>query len=530
MKMNRIFTFVFMIFLNAVAVMAADNADDWLKKGDELYDAGRYKEAAELYLRAAEAGNAEAQFKTGYACYNGEGTAKDYASAAMWFERAARNGFAKAEYNLAYCYMNGRGVPRDYTKAEQLLKQSAGKGLREACLTLAECYAEGILVEQDKDESERWKAKAEGRKEEPKPVVIVKQEEKKTPAAATRPAQPVVKILYPEDQSMFHTDVVKLKYQLIAGGAEAETDVNVYVDGVKQPKTRAVRQAGMIDVNVPSHDCTVMIYATNNNGNSEPATIRLIRENVAQAELPKLFAVAVGVGEYNNDKLPNLKLTCKDAGDFATAVAAKKGLPFADVQVKLLRDSEATRADIFEAMEWLAQEASPGDVCIFFFAGHGFRDQKDRFFFMPYHASPDKLYDCFSASDFRMAAEEINCKLLIFVDACYSGGLFEGSRSAAATHFVEQLRRAKNGMLLYASSASDTKSNEDPAWGNGAFTKALVEAFGGAARRDGDEGLSTQELEMYLYRQVRKTTDFRQTPIFINPGGMEHFNIFTYEN
>lgn len=513
-----------------LTALPAEKPEDWLRRGDDLYDAGRHKEAVEMYLRAAETGNPEAQFKTGYAFYNGEGTDRDYASAAMWFKRATRGGFAKAEYNLAYCYMNGRGVPRDYDKAETLLKQSAEKGLREACLTLSECYAEGVLVEQDKAESERWLARANGEKEPCKPVAEAVPETKAPATVATRPAPPVVKILYPEDQSMFHTDVVKLKYQIIAGGMEANTEVNVLVDGVKQPKTRAVKQAGMIDVEVPGRDCTVMIYAVNENGNSEPATIRLIRENVVQADLPKLFAVAVGVGEYANDKLPDLRLTCKDARDFAEAVAKKKGLPFSDVQVKLLCNAEATRADMFEAMEWLAQEAAPGDVCMFFFAGHGFRDQKDRFFFMPYHASPDRLYDCFSATDFKMAAEEINCKLLIFVDACYSGGLFDGNRSAAATHFVEQLRRAKNGMLLYASSASDTKSKEDPEWGNGAFTKALVEAFGGGARQDGDEGLSTQELEMYLYRQVRKTTDFKQTPIFINPGGMEHFNIFTYEN
>lgn len=528
--MKRIAFIIISVLACFTAAMADEKPEDWLRRGDEQYDAGRHKEALEMYLRAAGAGNAEAQFKAGYAFYNGEGTDRDYASAAMWFKRAARGGFAKAEYNLAYCYMNGRGVPRDYDKAEALLKQSAEKGLREACLTLSECYAEGILVEQDKAESERWLARADGKEEARKPVTVSPPEPEAPATTAARPAPPVVKILYPEDQSMFHTDVVKLKYQLIAGGAEAGTEVNVFVDGVKQPRTRAVRQAGMIDVEVPGHDCTVMIYATNSNGNSEPATIRLIRENVVQADMPKLFAVAVGVGEYSNDKLPDLRLTCKDARDFAEAVAKKKGLPFADVQVKLLCDAEATRADIFEAMEWLSQEAAPGDVCMFFFAGHGFRDQKDRFFFMPYHANPDRLYDCFSATDFRMAAEEINSKLLIFVDACYSGGLFDGNRSAAATHFVEQLRRAKNGMLLYASSASDTKSKEDPEWGNGAFTKALVEAFGGGARQAGDEGLSTQELEMYLYRQVRKTTGFKQTPIFINPGGMEHFNIFTYEN
>ena len=373
--------------------------------------------------------------------------------------------------------------------------------------------------------------------EQPKPRIIkgpaqILAEKEVTPAAqptlAAANSAPVLKILYPEDQSMFHTDQIKLKYQLIAGNCADSTRIVVMVDGQRQPTTRAVRAANTIDVDLPRHDCTVMMYAQNKNGNSEPATIRLIREATSM-ELPKLFVVAIGVGDYNDPKLPKLRFTCKDAKDFSKAITSKKGLPYEDVQVKILCDNEATRADIFEAMEWLKQESSPNDVCIFFFAGHGMRDEKDRFYFMPYGCNTNKLYECFSASDFRNEAEDIHGKLIAFVDACYSGALFEGGRSAATTHFIEQLKRSKNGMLLYASSSSDTKSREDESWENGAFTKALVEALNGAAKEEHAEGLSTQELEHFLYKQVRKLTDFKQTPIFINPSGIEHFNIFNYE-
>lgn len=373
--------------------------------------------------------------------------------------------------------------------------------------------------------------------EQPKPRIIkgpahILAEKEATPAAqptlAAANSAPVLKILYPEDQSMFHTDQIKLKYQLIAGNCADSTRIVVMVDGQRQPTTRAVRAANTIDIDLPRHDCTVMMYAQNKNGNSEPATIRLIREATSM-ELPKLFVVAIGVGDYNDPKLPKLRFTCKDAKDFSKAITSKKGLPYEDVQVKILCDNEATRADIFEAMEWLKQESSPNDVCIFFFAGHGMRDEKDRFYFMPYGCNTNKLYECFSASDFRNEAEDIHGKLIAFVDACYSGALFEGGRSAATTHFIEQLKRSKNGMLLYASSSSDTKSREDESWENGAFTKALVEALNGAAKEEHAEGLSTQELEHFLYKQVRQLTDFKQTPIFINPSGIEHFNIFNYE-
>lgn len=561
---------LFMTTVNA-AITSTDNGESLLYRADSLYRMGNFTKAVEMYLQAAEAGNAEAQFDIGYAYYTGEGTERDYTTAAMWFKRSAKQKFAKALYNLAYCYMNGRGVPRDYEKAYHLLLESAETNYKRAQLTLADCYARGILVEQNEEESTKWKNKAEQSQDnkiqnkiqdnklqdanQQNKTQDTKQQNKtqkeklsgdfsievdvpgmetngqNAMLAKEEPAKmsaPTLRILYPEDQSLFHTDQIKLKYQLINNGCDDSTRIVVMVDGQRQPETRAVRAANTIDVSLPHHDCTIMMYAQNRCGNSEPATLRLIRE-ATQYEMPKLFVVAIGVGDYNDPKLPKLKLTCKDAQDFAKAVATKKGLPYEDVQVKLLCDSEATRADIFEAMEWLKQESSPNDVCIFFYAGHGLRDEKDRFYFIPYGCHSDKLYDCFSAADFRNEAEDINGKFIAFVDACYSGALLEGTRSAATSHFIEQLKRSKNGMLLYASSSSDTKSCEDESWGNGAFTKALVESFNGAAKEENSEGLSTQELEHFLYKEVRKTTNYKQTPIFINPNGIEHFNIFNYD-
>jgi tetratricopeptide (TPR) repeat protein len=546
-----------------VTAVLGQSADQWLKQGNDYYEKQQFSKAVECYQQSAEAGSLEGQFNLGYALYNGEGIDKDYATAAMWFKRAARKGFAKAQYNLAYCYMYGRGVPIDYDKALRNLTDAANNGNKNAQLTLAECYEKGVLVMQDKKMSQLWKDKAAGKHtaaipmqevEEVKPAVatttpppapkpaptpvekpveqpVVAQQPPTPapqPAVGGRPVPPEVRILFPEDQSPFHTDVIKLRYQLLAQGLEASTRITVMVDGQKQPADRAVRAANTVEVDLPNRDCTVTIYAQNENGNSEPASIRLIREKQV-AELPRLFAVAIGVGDYNDPELPKLKYTTKDARDFSKVLSTKKDYPYQDVQVKTICDEEATREDFYEAMEWLKQESSPTDVCIFFYAGHGYRDEKDRFYFMNYGSSTSKLYNCFSSNDFRQAVEDINGKLIVFVDACYSGALMGGNRSAASNHFVEQLRRTKNGMVMYASSASDTKSKENEDWKNGAFTKALVDAFNGAARTDGDIGLSTQQLDQYLYKAVRQMTDFKQTPIFMNPNGMEPFELFTYE-
>lgn len=546
--------------VSALLFSLCANADDdgkmFLKKANDHYAAGRYDIAVGYYLKAAEFDETEAQFDLGYAMYHGEGIKQSYPSAVMWFKRAASKQYPKAEYNLAFCYMYGKGVPCNYDKAQELLISAANHGLPEAQITLAECYEHGVLVEQDLAESKRWKDMAEKETERKDttekdtkkkdkiekdttennsapPIFEIELEGELHDHSELHPKKaPIVKILFPKDQSFFHTDIVKVKYQLLADGLEGSTEIKAMVDAMKIDlnENRAVKQANVIEVEVPNRDCTVTLYAQNEAGNSEPVSIRLIRENVAQGDLPRLFCVAVGVGDYHDDKLPPLKLATKDAEDFANTVAKKQGLPFSEVQVKLLTDQEATREDIFEALEWLQQETTPNDICIFFYAGHGYRDEKDRFYFMPYGGTTDKLYKCFSSADFKNMAEDINCKLIVFADACYSAALFEGNRSAATTHFLEQLRRAKNGTMLYASSASDTKSKEDPEWGNGAFTKALISAFNGGARQQFDEGLSTQALDAYLYKEVRRITNFKQTPIFINPNGMEHFNIFTYEN
>ena len=536
-----------------------------------------YASAVMWFKRAANRQYPQAEYNLAYCYMEGHGVPRDYEKAQKWLLSSANHNYVEAQKTLAECYEKGilveqneaeskrwkeralrnqaakqtqqQAEPQQAEPAKQQeaepVKQEPVKTKPEKAAPEREVYTVGppvLDIQLDGELHERNTGQTVSPADDSQAVAAeVKKADETTPQRPPiilyPPGQeppkkaPVVKILFPKDQSFFHTDIVKVKYQLLADGLEDSTKVLAIVDGIKKDAldTRAVKQANTIDVEVPNRDCTVTLYATNPAGNSEPVSIRLIRENVAQGDLPRLFCVAIGVGDYQDDKLPPLKLTTKDARDFGEAVAKKKGLPFSDVQVKVLTDKEATRADMFEALEWLQQETTPNDVCIFFYAGHGYRDEKDRFYFMPYGGTTDKLYNCFSATDFRNMVDDINCKLIVFADACYSAALFEGNRSAATTHFVEQLRRTKNGTMLFASSASDTKSKEDPAWGNGAFTKALVAAFNGGARQQFDEGLSTQALESYLYKEVRRLTNFKQTPIFINPNGMEHFNLFTYD-
>lgn len=126
-------------------------------------------------------------------------------------------------------------------------------------------------------------------------------------------------------------------------------------------------------------------------------------------------------------------------------------------------------------------------------------------------------------------AEDVRGKFLVLTDACYSAALMDGNRSVASNHFVEQLRRTHDGLFLIASSSADTKSKEDDSWGNGAFTKALVEAVNGAAKKDNSEGLTMMDLQYYLDRRVGELTQHKQVPVAINVKGIENFSLFLYD-
>ena len=565
--MRRFITLIACLLLSFHAV-ADDEGKEWLRKADAHYKAGRYDIAVGYYLKAAEFDETEAQFNLGYALYNGEGIKQDYPSAVMWFKRAASKQYPKAEYNLAFCYMYGKGVPCDYEKAQQLLIASANHGFADAQITLSECYENGILVEKNMEESKRWKSIAEngsftqttevtedllsatatydvhldGVLRERSTLdklrnLLYTEVERSTSSSYSRAPivltpsgkqgvnkAPVLNILFPTDQSSFHTDMVKVKYQLLASGLESSTKLFVSVNGVRKQLdiTPSAEQTNTVEIDVPEKDCTITLFAENEGGSCQSNTVKLIREDIDMNSPARLFCVSVGVGSSS-----------KSARDFARVVTKKQGSPYAEIQMKVLTDKEATRADLAEAMEWLQQETRPSDICLFYYAGNGFRDVKDHFYFIPYGGADDKLINCLNAKDFATMTSHINCKLLVFADVICT--VDPVNHISTTTHFAEQLKSSKKNMVIYASSTDEMKAglfktNNFFIKTNSVFTKTLISAFNDGDRQPNEKGLSTKSLGNFILKEVQRNGGSAQIPAYICPPGMEPFNIFTYDN
>ena len=128
--------------------------------GNKYYKEGKYREAAYWYEKAANQGNAPAQYNLGVCYENGQGVVQNHEKAVYWYEKAANQGHAEAQHNLGVCYENGRGVGQSYEKAVNWYEKAANQGDAAAQYNLGICYENGLGVKKDLQKAKFWKDKS----------------------------------------------------------------------------------------------------------------------------------------------------------------------------------------------------------------------------------------------------------------------------------------------------------------------------------------------------------------------------------
>jgi len=109
---------------------------------------GTARTSAQL-LKAAESGDARAQFEIGGAYENGKGVARDDRRAAEWYRKSAEQGNGQAQYSLGAMYAEGRGVERNRDEAIRWYKKAASHGVAGAMYRVAIAYYNGEGVEEN---------------------------------------------------------------------------------------------------------------------------------------------------------------------------------------------------------------------------------------------------------------------------------------------------------------------------------------------------------------------------------------------
>jgi len=90
---------------------------------------------------------------------------------------------------------------------------------------------------------------------------------------------------------------------------------------------------------------------------------------------------------------------------------------------------------------------------------------------------------------------------------------------------ISELASAENGAVVFSSATGRQYALENSEWGNGAFTKALVEGVSGKADFMGKGRITVNMLDLYLSEQVKELTKGQQTPTTVKPPNVPDFPI-----
>jgi hypothetical protein len=188
------------------------------------------------------------------------------------------------------------------------------------------------------------------------------------------------------------------------------------------------------------------------------------------------WAVIIGISDYEHVEVKDLPYSADGARELFQALSPIWG----EDHLQLLLDSQATKANILAAIDWIADKDDTDDTALLFFSGHGTNDG----YLAPYNAY--FVATLISRNELDSRLDRLDSKrIAIILETCYAG-LFEPELS-------------DNGRVVLMSSRSDELSWETGTLEHGVFTYYILEAvknFDGADANH-DYELSAEEVFQY---------------------------------
>lgn len=215
----------------------------------------------------------------------------------------------------------------------------------------------------------------------------------------------------------------------------------------------------------------------------------------------KTYVVTVGLGDYKYPQIaPSLPCSVGDAKAISRFFHNYNGS-----HVFMLLNENATRNHILRVLKTEFAKSGPDDEIIFAFSGHGIQggltayETKD----MSSVISYNEIQNIMKAAKAR--------RKIILAMACYSGGLTLKSRQGNNTK-RPLAKTEKSSVMIYTSSRADEVSWERSDMRNSFFFNRILQAFRGAADRNGDKKVTARELFNYVNSNVVKDTEGQQHP------------------
>jgi tetratricopeptide (TPR) repeat protein len=223
-------------------------------------------------------------------------------------------------------------------------------------------------------------------------------------------------------------------------------------------------------------------------------------------------AVVVGISDYQNPAIPDLRYADKDAEAFVHFLRSPAGGSLGGHQLKVLLNESATSGQFAAALDWLLEQSEPGDQAILYFSGHA--DVERRTISQPGYLlcwdAPPQIYMSGGAFNLRDLEEVVNtlaiqnkARTIVIADACHAGKL-SGTGIGGAQITGASLARQYANEIKILSCQPNEYSIEGAQWGGGrgAFSYHLTDGLYGLADRDNDNTVTLFEIGRYLEDRV----------------------------
>jgi N-acetylmuramoyl-L-alanine amidase len=221
----------------------------------------------------------------------------------------------------------------------------------------------------------------------------------------------------------------------------------------------------------------------------------------------------------------DLKYTQKDAMDISAFFQKQPNTFFKDIKVTTHADSSQTDYKRFKKTfidlekryenNTIDNKIAKKDYLIVFISSHGKTDENRQYKILPsdYKSSEDDAFTIDYQTDIINRLDKIDCHKLVFIDACHSG-VDVGAKGFENAEALLKINNANVGTTILTSCRRDELSYEDDNWQNGAFTKALLEAFTNqkcsdetgtfSSNQDNDNYITIGEIVNFIKRRVPK--------------------------
>jgi hypothetical protein len=217
---------------------------------------------------------------------------------------------------------------------------------------------------------------------------------------------------------------------------------------------------------------------------------------------PRIFAVVVGISDYQGTAY-DLKYSDDDASIFYSHL--KKALPneMANGYSVLLLNQNATRNNVFNALQQVFSQSTENDFIIFYFSGHGSPNN-----FCPYDMYNQNLEHDIVRNYFKNSKAKYR---LCIADACFSGSIGSNAQNTSVSGATQNLKDSRIAVIM--SSKPNQTSMELGNIQQGLFSYYLINGLRGNADLNNDSYITMGELFFYTKNNVTAQSGGSQIPV-----------------